>query len=85
MSTTEQTALLIDDKEVDPFVCHLYLAGQKISFCGVRDVDDPHCLMHHDYKHKSPGFNFSEGPGPACPACGAPICEACRRLSREHG
>lgn len=84
MNTAEQTTPLVDDKEVDPFLCHLYLSGEKIAFCGVRNVDDAHNLMHRGYKQESPEFSFKRGPGLACPQCGATICEVCLRQAKEQ-
>lgn len=71
-------APLVHDDEVQDFVCHLYPAGTRVSYCGIPVSADEHALMHQDYDQKSPKFSDETGgPGKSCPVCRAPICQAC--------
>lgn len=78
--TAIELTLQVDDEDVEDFICHLYYAGIKYSFCGLHDSQDPHCQMHHDHKQVSPQWGATKGPGEGCPVCGAPICPECKRL-----
>lgn len=83
MIVVEHERIVIDDDEVDEFLCHLYWNGRKISLCGIHETQDPHCQMHHDNKNISPPVRVEAGPGDRCPTCAAPICQYCLALWEE--
>lgn len=79
MSTKEQQELREDTTDVEEFICHLYPAGTRVTYCRLPVEQDAHAQMHRGYGQKSPRFyKETGGPDDACPSCGAPVCETCR-------